>query len=244
MRSRDEVENALRRLAQGATVSAVARETGIPRGTLNDWARGQIPGAKQRSADCPVCNDAVLPEAAYAYLLGTYLGDGCISPDPRTYRLRVFMDAKYPKIILRNCAAMRAICPSKVPHLLHHGSENCITISMHWNHWPCIFPQHGPGRKHDREIALAAWQEELVKREPEQLLRGLIESDGCRIVANDRGRASVRYHFSNKSEDIKRIYCDALDRLEIPWTRPCSRQIAVYRKAAAARMDEFIGPKS
>ena len=75
------------------------------------------------------------------------------------------------------------------------------------------------------------------------LVRGLIHSDGCRVVANDRGVASVRYHFSNLSEDIKRIYCDALDRLGIPWTRPSHRDIAVYRKAATARLDEFVGPK-
>jgi hypothetical protein len=114
---------------------------------------------------------------------------------------------------------------------------------MCWQHWPCLFPQHGPGRKHDRPIELVSWQRKIVARHPEDLLRGLIHSDGCRVIANDRGVASVRYHFSNRSEDIKRIYCDALDRLAIPWTRPCSMQIAVYRKAATARLDEFIGPK-
>lgn len=115
---------------------------------------------------------------------------------------------------------------------------------MYWNHWPCLFPQAGPGKKHDRPIALEAWQQDVVQREPEQLIKGLIESDGCRIVANDRGVPSVRYHFSNKSEDIKDIYCRALDAVGVRWTRPCSRQIAVYRKACAAELDQFIGPKS
>ena len=115
---------------------------------------------------------------------------------------------------------------------------------MHWNHWPCLFPQFGPGKKHKRAIVLADWQQELVEHSPQHLVKGLIESDGCRVVANDRGVASVRYHFSNRSEDIKAIYCSALDRLCIPWTRPCNQQIAVYRKAATARLDEFIGPKS
>jgi hypothetical protein len=44
-------------------------------------------------------------------------------------------------------------------------------------------------------------------------------------------------------EDIKGLYCAALDRLGIPWTRPCDKQIAVYRKAATAGLDEFVGPK-
>lgn len=54
---------------------------------------------------------------------------------------------------------------------------------------------------------------------------------------------SVRYHFSNKSEDIKALYCESLDALGVRWTRPCAKQIAVYRKASVAILDQFIGPK-
>lgn len=115
---------------------------------------------------------------------------------------------------------------------------------MYSKHWPCLFPQHGPGRKHERQIELEAWQQDHVARNPRPLLRGLIHSDGCRVVANDRGVISVRYHFSNRSEDIKRIFCDALDLMDIAWTRPCDRQIAIYRKACVARLDKFIGPKA
>ena len=114
---------------------------------------------------------------------------------------------------------------------------------MYWTHWPCLFPQHGPGRKHLRPIVLEEWQQRIVSKYRRELLRGLIHSDGCRIIANDRGRPSVRYHFSNLSEDIKSIYCESLDALGIPWTRPCDKQIAVYKKEAAARLDSFIGPK-
>ena len=62
-------------------------------------------------------------------------------------------------------------------------------------------------------------------------------------MANDRGVKSVRYHFSNRSEDILGLFTIALDDLGIPWTRPSKRDIAVYRKAATARLDEFVGPK-
>jgi hypothetical protein len=51
------------------------------------------------------------------------------------------------------------------------------------------------------------------------------------VVANDRGVASIRYHFSNRSEDILGVFTAALDALEIPWTR------------STARLDEFVGPK-
>ena len=114
---------------------------------------------------------------------------------------------------------------------------------MYSNHWPCLLPQHGPGRKHQRRIALAAWQEDILDGYHREFVRGLIHSDGCRIVANDRGVKSIRYHFSNKSDDIKALYCKSLDALGVRWTRPCDRQIAVYRKDSVAILEQFIGPK-
>jgi hypothetical protein len=96
---------------------------------------------------------------------------------------------------------------------------------------------------HAREIRLTGWQERIVEGSHRHLVRGLIHSDGCRIVANDRGVMSVRYHFSNRSEDIKRIYCESLDALGIRWTRPSDAHIAVYRKASVAIMHRFVGQK-
>ena len=120
---------------------------------------------------------------------------------------------------------------------------HCVEVSLYSKHWPCLFPQHGPRKKHHRTIELQPWQGELVKVATEDFIRGLIHSDGCRVVANDRGVASVRYHFSNYSEDILGIFTAALDHLGIPWTRPTKRMVAVYRKAATTRLDAFVGPK-
>jgi hypothetical protein len=64
------------------------------------------------------------------------------------------------------------------------------------------------------------------------------------VVANDRGVRSIRYHFSNRSEDIRGLFTGALDDLGIPWTRPNRHTIAIYRKVAVTRLDEFVGPKS
>jgi hypothetical protein len=95
-----------------------------------------------------------------------------------------------------------------------------------------------------RPIRLDAWQQVLVKQATEEFVRGLIDSDGCRVVANDRGVRSIRYHFSNRSEDIRGLFTRALDDLGIPWTRPNQHTIAIYRKVAVTRLDEFVGPKS
>ena len=138
---------------------------------------------------------------------------------------------------------MEAVVPGKHAHRYHRERAGYVEVSMYWKHWPWLLPQHGPRRKHLRRIALEPWQVTIVADHREALIRGLIHSDGCRVVANDRGVASVRYHFSNLSEDIKRIYCDSLDALSIPWTRPCDKQIAIYRKTAVAYVDTFVGPK-
>lgn len=51
-----------------------------------------------------------------------------------------------------------------------------------------------------------------------------------------------RYSFSNRSEDIRGIFCHACDQLAVHWTRSGER-IYVSRKADVARLDDFIGPK-
>lgn len=175
-------------------------------------------------------------------MLGLYLVDGCISKGSRSWRLRITLDTKYPAIIESCRAAIDMIMPGQRAGLARR-KDNCADVSHYSKHWPCLLPQHGPGKKHLRPIQLENWQEILVKESTEQFVRGLIHSDGCRVVADDRGIKSVRYHFSNRSDDIRRLYCAALDELGIPWTRPSQYDVAVYRKAATARLDEFIGPK-
>jgi hypothetical protein len=190
--------------------------------------------------------------AAYVYLLGLYLGDGCISRHPRdVYRLRIFLDLRYPQIIEDCAAAMQTIMPtSKVHSGLRYSNytespdPSNVEVSSFSKAWPCLFPQHGPGRKHERAIRLTDWQLVLVARRPDLLLRGLIHSDGCRFQNTGRGNWSCpRYGFSNRSEDIKRIFCDACDLLRVHWTRAGTKAIYVSRKADVARLDEFIGPK-
>ena len=246
VRAKAEIETAAALLSKGLTSTEVAARTGIPRSTIRDWRlKGISRGSKGRNTrPCPICDFGVeLMAPAYAYLFGLYLGDGCVSEGPRTYVLRLFLDAAYPAIVCEARAAMEAVRPGQRAWAKVRRSSRCHDVVMCSNHWPCLFPQHGPGRKHERPILLAAWQRSLVADYPRQLVRGLIHSDGCRVVANDRGLKSVRYHFSNRSEDIKRIYTDALDALGVQWTGRCDQQIAVYRKASVAVLDEFVGPK-
>ena len=55
-----------------------------------------------------------------------------------------------------------------------------LVASQYAKCWPCLFPQHGKGVKHDRPIVLADWQDAIVDEHPDQLVRGLLHSDGWR----------------------------------------------------------------
>lgn len=184
----------------------------------------------------------------YAYALGMYLGDGCISELRKgVYSLRIALDAKYPELNFECRSRIEILCPgNRVGVVPMSGGAKGVVIQAYSRHWPCLFPQHGPGMKHTREIRLESWQQRIVDEEPEMFLRGLVHSDGCRSI-NNRGRGSrwtgVRYTFSNRSDDIRTLFCDACDRLEIHWTRMNMYTISVARRADTARLDGFIGPK-
>lgn len=123
--------------------------------------------------------------------------------------------------------------------------QNCVDVSSYWKAWPCLLPQHGPGKKHARLIRLEDWQKVLVERYPELLLRGLIHSDGHQTFINT-GRNNwtcPRYGFSQVSDDIRGIFCDTCDLVGLRWTKSGTRTIYVSRKADVARLDQFVGPK-
>jgi hypothetical protein len=127
----------------------------------------------------------------------------------------------------------------------------CTEVTCYWRHWPCLFPQHGPGKKHLRKIELAPWQEDIVSREPGAFARGLFHSDGCRIMSRvrrplasgDRWYVYPRYMFTNESRDIHELCGQALDRLGVAWRFSRRNTISVARREAVARLDEFVGPK-
>lgn len=251
MRSRAEVERALALMGDGLTASQAARVTGVPRSTIRDWAAGRSLSSHRRgdsSAECGCDHSfAHLDARAYGYLLGMYLGDGCLSRCGRVWRLRVTLDAAYPGIIEECASAVDVVGEGRRVLVLRRRSQRCAEVSAYWKHWPCLIPQHGSGRKHQRPITLTRWQHDLIVADPRPFLRGLIHSDGSRLVATERKGAYVRraprYTFRNRSEDILGLFCTACDLAGVHYTRPSSSQIAVYRKDAVATLDEFVGSK-
>ncbi|HTR93776.1 MAG TPA: hypothetical protein VMI73_18760 [Trebonia sp.] len=118
-------------------------------------------------------------------------------------------------------------------------------------HWPCLFPQHGPGMKHTRKIELAQWQQIIVDQYPGDFARGLFHSDGYRGMNRVRRVLSdgehwyeyPRYLFINMSTDILELCGQTLDRLGVAWRFSKPTTISVAKRDAVARLDEFVGPK-
>lgn len=174
MRPRHEYEEVQRWLAWGMNDCAISRLTGIPRKTVQGW---RVQPRLQLGTNCPQCEGARLDEAAYAYLLGLYLGDGHIARQRRFYSLRITLDERYPSIIQECRDAVETIRGGAAQAYVLQR-EGCVSVVLGWKHWPCVFPQHGAGAKHSRSIALRTWQQQIADRHPERLLRGLITPTG------------------------------------------------------------------
>ena len=146
---------------------------------------------------------------------------------------------------------MTLVMPSSSVFCASQRRVACTYVKSVSKHWPCLFPQHGPGRKHERKIELEAWQQEIVNSHPGDFARGLFHSDGCRLINRvrrpvkdgDRWYEYPRYLFVNRSADIHRLCGEALDRLGVAWRFSKPTTISVARREAVARLDEYVGPK-
>lgn len=242
----------------------ISRITGVSVPAVREW-RGRpaewphvrrvngIPGGP--GARCPRCDGRDLDEEAYVYLLGQYLGDGYIVLMRRgVYKLQITMTAVYHQMINECVEAMAAVRSSGCrPNL--QNFEGCVNVYAYWKHWPCVFPQHGPGRKHKRRIVLEPWQEDLVTRNPHLLLRGLIQSDGWRGTNSITRRywtksgfvvrryGYPRYMFTNHSTDIRAIFARSCDAYGVAWRQMNWKTISVARRVDVQKLDRVIGPK-
>jgi hypothetical protein len=254
MRSIEEVRRVIALVEQGLNDCEIARQTGIPRRTILGWRHGRLPrfatmGASESCLDCGHGQHDFerLPLADYAYLLGLYLGDGFIAKHPRAYRLTIFMDRGYPRVVDECANAMGRVMPTSKVSVLQRANEQLDEVNSYSKAWPCLFPQHGPGKKHRRRIELEGWQWRIVEREPKRLLRGLMHSDGCRSVNTIKHPKKTyvypRYLFTNLSDDIKQIFCRTCDLVGIEWRVMNAKAISIARCESVALMDEFVGPK-
>ena len=240
----------------GHSLPSISQLTGVSYATLRDW-RGH-PEPRRKPATCARCQPTPrLPEPAadYAYLLGLYLGDGCISAAAAArakgvWVLRIICADAWPGLLAECQHAIAAVRPDNKVGTLHR-QDGCSVVSCWSKHWPCLLPQHGPGKKHHRAIDLTPWQQTVTDLYPGKFARGLFHSDGCRFVnrvrrqlsAGDRWYEYPRYMFTNESQDILRLCGQTLDQLGVDWRFSRRNTISVARREAVARLDEHVGPK-
>lgn len=227
----------------GHSGKGIARLSGIPRSTVRDWIRDSAgvaqtaEAADLKSAQWGFESLHQHQHPAYVYLLGLYLGDGCISRMRRTYVLRIFLNESQPHVIAEAAGAISELVPRRVG-LGRIG--RCVIVRTYWGNWPAMLPQHGRGRKHLRRIVLEPWQEKLVASHPGQFLRGFIHSDGCRHRRVVRGKNYPAYGFSNRSTDILNLFAWTCRLLGIRHTRPSPIAISIARRHDVARLDGIM----
>ena len=248
------VDRALRLSDIGVTDREIAQIFGVSVAVIQRWRAGRRRAASGiaglRATACPRCYPKAIDESAYAYLLGLYLGDGYIVRGRKdVYALSIACADNWPGLIEAAGQAVSIIMPmSRVCRVRQQG---CTMVKSYSKHWPCLFPQFGPGRKHHRRIELESWQDVIVSEFPGEFAKGLFHSDGWRGVNRIRARLAdgdhwyeyPRYLFTNESEDILRLCGEALDRLGVEWRFSRRNSISVARRKAVARLDEFVGPK-
>ena len=176
--------------------------------------------------------------AAYSYLLGMYLGDGYISRTPRTYRLEVSLHKRQGPVIERVASAISALRPG---HPVGFRLRESVTIvNAYWNAWPTLFPQHGAGRKHQRPIVLDSWQRSIVEQNPQEFVRGCIESDGCRHRRVVAGRDYPAYSFTNHSNDILGLFVWACSLVGLRPRRANRVTVSLARREDVAALDKLL----
>lgn len=142
-------------LDQGLAVSEVSRRTGVSRYAISE-RRSRIDQGRdlyaRRYQDCPRCSTPQsLPDPgdAYAYVLGLYLGDGCLSPvgarHKEVWAPRIICANSWPGLIERCEEGIAALRPgNRVRRIPRIG---CVEVNSHSKHWLVLLPAPRNGQE-------------------------------------------------------------------------------------------------
>jgi hypothetical protein len=257
MRTYEEYQEILILWERYGNKKKIARMTGIPRATVQDCINkfGSVQGLEEYSTrNVEINGESSLVVAlknpddpenlhqAYSYLLGMYLGDGCISKMARVYYFRLSLDKKYESIIHRCQQAIEKLLTNNKVGIVDHNTW--VMVTCYYKYWPQVFPQDGDGVKHERPIILEAWQQYIVDQYPLEFFTGLYHSDGSRSQNIVKGKNYPRYFFSNVSDDIRKLFTDTTEKLSLSWTTANARNVAISRREDVVWLDEHVGPKA
>ena len=253
-RNHDELRSIFKVYAECGGINETARRTGIPKTTvqrflarydsLAQFDAEHIPAPSPVEALKTTPHEFPEIKAAYAYVLGIYLGDGHIANTrrPNVKRMMVYLDKKYPKIIRRCVDMIETILPNNSAKAVNRPTW--VYVSCVSKYWYELIPQHGVGKKHERAIILDDWQKTIVELFPLEFFRGLYHSDGSRSQNIVNGKDYPRYFFCNKSADIRQLFIGAVEKLGLQWTQTNEINIAISHREDVAWLDEHVGAKA
>lgn len=170
IRDQSTVEKVVALIQAGLSDYEVARQTGVSRSTVQNWRRFGVPQVPRRDGLL-----RPLDKKAYAYLLGLYLGDGWVGRMGRSWVLQISLDVAYPNIVREAASATARVASAHVRALLR-ANKSTVILQSSGGHWPNLFPQHGPGKKHERRIELVEGQLLITHQYPREFIRGLIHT--------------------------------------------------------------------
>lgn len=256
MRTYEEKKKILELHEEGFNKSQISKLTAIPRGTVRDIIKrynGYVSQLAEEVDSKSTCwgfeSLRSYQLKSYSYLLGMYLGDGYIVKEPRTYKLRVFLDKKYPLVIEKVKSSMNDIFPQNKVGMVYYSGH--VEVNFYSKGIIRLFPQYGLGKKHERDVSLSEEQREIVKKYPWDFLNGLLHSDGSRdenYSSKYKKKTYARYLFTNKSQDICESFRFICNLLEIEFKEHSKRKddiriFSIAKKEFVKKIDKNGGKK-
>lgn len=255
------IQQALELRASGCKLAEIANLLEFDRTTVRKWfqkfdATGELPETRERPTEVSEILATAKLRELYSRLFGIYLGDGCISktgrPEGRTYQLCITSHAKQDRVVSQTEEALAAIFPySKIRRELRE--PNTLKIAIESTQVPCLFPQRGPGLKWQRRLAMAAWQEAIVREYPEEFVKGLYLTDGCRRLTAKKamfdGTTTLKYPiwlFKQRSPEITNWLRWALNLCGVEYGDVKADKAAFtfsIKTISLGKMDSIVGSK-
>lgn len=189
------------KIDDGQKCLKLEKEYNISRGTIRYWYNN-----KENYYNSETISILDIEPKSYSYILGLYLGDGYINKMKRTYKLRITLDVNQDLVIDECIKHLKILFPKNKINPVKRKNKNCLDVIVYSNKLNIYFPQLGNGMKHQRKIELTKEQIEII--DTKFLMKGLFHSDGSFYIA---GNKYPRYNFTNKSEDIIKIFLECLD---------------------------------
>lgn len=158
-------------------------------------------------------------------------------------RFRLTLDAAYPVIIEESRRLLQRCFPGSSVGVVTGDAEATKTLSVYSLHLSCVFPQHGPGKKHERRIELEGWQRRCLEAAPWSFLRGCIRSDGCTFINRTGPYSYLTFDFRNRSEDIRRLFTCSCDLAGVEY-RHTAERVRINRRTSVERLVANVGIKA